>query len=96
MINYWEGESEVTGNYVKICLDKGPNIISWSENYAEIEEAYLEKNYLLSAVRPSLPLEDVTGMTPEEFYDTFVNTTGEVCIETPLETWLASKSGEFD
>ena len=96
MIEYWEGESEIVGEFVRTCLDKGPNITSWSKDYADFEKTYLEENYFLSDVRPYLRLEDLTGITPKVFYETFVNTTGDVCIETPLDTWLSSKSGEFD
>lgn len=33
------------------------------------------------------PLEDVTSMTIDEFYNTFVNADNETCLETPKELW---------
>jgi len=33
------------------------------------------------------PLEDVTSMTLDKFYDAFVNTENDTCLETPKELW---------
>lgn len=78
------------------CFDNGPSIRAWSNENIEMEDEIIRKRYLLSDVRPFLSLEELTGISPEDFYDSFVNISGDVCVETPLDTWLASKSGEFD
>ena len=98
MIQYWQSpdNGEISGNSVISCFDNGPSITSWSKKFIEEESENIIKNHLLGKVRPYLRLEDVTGMSPEEFFETFVNTTGDVCVETPLDIWLSSKSGEFD
>lgn len=97
LLKYSEGSDDqiVTEDSVICCLNKWVEVVTWSSSNAETTDNFY-REYFTSDFRPFLHLEDVTGMNPEAFYETFVNTTGDVCIETPLDTWLSSKSGEYD
>ena len=98
LIKYSQSEDEqiITKDSVTCCIAKAIELNTWSDSNAQKIDDFYRENYLFREIRPFLQLEDVTGMSPEEFYETFVNTTGDVCVETPLDIWLSSKSGEFD
>jgi hypothetical protein len=46
-----------------------------------------DKSEIDSLNRDFRSLEDVTSMNVDEFYDAFVNTNNETCLETPKELW---------
>ncbi len=97
-LEYFEGPDGqiITEDSVISCFTRAGRLVTWVANNAdEIKNDYHER-YFFREIGPFLQLEDVTGMSPDEFYGTFINTIGEVCIETPLDTWLYEKSGEFD
>jgi hypothetical protein len=56
---------------------------TWAEGVARNEDT----SEIASLNRDFQPLEDVTSMTLDEFYDAFVNINNETCLETPKELW---------
>lgn len=95
LLKYYTNASlvEVDGlSIVKGCIqDKTVSSMSlWSP---EVEFTFAEGVNKTTGVNPSAgylyrPLEEVTEMTIETFYQTFLDPDTDVCIETPAEIWV--------
>jgi hypothetical protein len=83
------GQGEVVDGKVRGCFsgDEWLRLMAWSP---EEELTFAEAADGLHEPRPviyDLPLEEATGMSTDEFHETFKNSTGPICLETPTELW---------
>lgn len=69
--------------FVKLYLWKPGLTRTWAEGVTGRGDT----SEINSLNRDFQPLEDVTSMTLDEFYDAFVNVENETCLATPKEFW---------
>ena len=74
------------------CLEKAfVNLYLWTPDltytWAEGVTGSGDASEIDSLNRDFQPLEDVTSMTLDKFYEAFVNVENDTCLETPKELW---------
>lgn len=85
LIRYYD-EAELTDGYLIGCIqeDSGTPIL-WS---SKLELTFIEALGRRHSAQYYKLLEEVTEMDVETFYQTYLDSDTEICIETPTELWL--------
>lgn len=71
----------IQNEYIELYIQ--PVEVEWSKDFVRNEV-----HGMYSSSNPFLTLEEATGMSIEEFYNTFKTIEGDECIQTPVEPWL--------
>lgn len=82
-----ENKEVINGVLHSCFVEPTTYLVVWSpaETFT-LSERLSQTSHFRTDPTPGLPLEEVTGMTIETFYQTFQNTTPPLCLEIPLET----------
>lgn len=89
LIFHYNGQASVVEDLVQICVNDTTvvRLAVWSP---QLDLTYLKAAEMTLHLRPSpyeLSLEEATGITTTNFYETFKNPENETCLETPAELW---------
>jgi hypothetical protein len=88
LLKYW-GNGSLEGDIVHRCIEDEPvlDLVTWSSEkerpFAEIIEEFEGPE----SVQYYLPLEESTGMSVPEFYDTFTDSEDTTCLTSPAVLW---------
>jgi hypothetical protein len=85
----YHGPAEKTGETLRLCpsqADVGP--VLWSPEYSmTLDRLANLGNELVGDMSGFHSLEEATGMSVDEFYQTFKNANKKTCFETPVDMW---------
>jgi len=85
ILAYYEYEAHKIGDQMRSCPQPlGPRLWLWSPEQETIQIADVDPP---DTNQPLRPLEEVTEMDLQTFYQTFKNPNSGVCLETPVELW---------
>jgi len=83
---FGEADGQVSGSTIRGCIVGTANLTLWSPNQnLTFEDISAPKKW----GDPIMPLEDVTDINTEDFYNRFKSGKSLPCIDTPAELWPA-------
>jgi hypothetical protein len=86
---YYRGEGSPAGQNFRLCPSKSKLILlMWHPGeYHSLEEAIVQPNPDFHPAADHRPIQDVTNMSADDFFDTFNTGNANTCFETPEELW---------
>jgi hypothetical protein len=88
ILAFYEYEAHKEGDLLQGCpLSVGPELWLWSTNEVWTEKDAEEIVLGPDSPNPLRPLEEVTDMSIDDFFQAFKNPESKTCIETPMDLW---------
>lgn len=89
VVSYWLENVQIQDDFVLGCFQQPYRILFWlvsPERGIAFSQARVESTQF-SENQPYLSLEEATGLSIENFYETFMNPNNTACLETPSNFW---------
>lgn len=80
-------EGDPINDQMRACFKNNLDILSWAPNTIQEFDDLTKAGYSTEDIQQYRPLEEVTILDVETFYETFTDPATPFCLETPIELW---------